>query len=303
MDTTNLTTFLTIAELKSFTQAAETLFLTQPAISKRIKALETEMNAKLFDRLGRQTTLTEAGHILYKRAQIILQQMQEGQREIQNLSRQVTGKLSIATSHHIGLHRLPPALEQYNQQYPDVLLDLHFMDSEQAYHQVMAGKFELAIITIPNNNTNNNKSELIAKTIWEDKLEFVVGPTHELVSNTNRSTKKTEPHSPIHKSLTELAQYPAILPAKNTYTRQIIEQTFKQSEQRIATSMSTNYLETIKMLVKVGLGWSILPHTMLTDELTILKINNITLTRHLGLVRHPARTLSNAATAMVSILG
>jgi len=295
MDTTNLTTFIAIADLKSFSQAAEKLFLTQPAISKRIKALESEMNTKLFDRLGRQTALTEAGHILYKRAQSILQQMEDSQREIQNLSGQITGKLSIATSHHIGLHRLPHVLEQYNQRYPEVFLDLHFMDSEQAYSKVQAGKFELAVITIPDEKNN----ELISEVIWEDTLVFVAGHSHPLAN--------TDQHSRTEQTLTELAKHRAILPAKSTYTRRIIEQVFKQSKQTIETSLSTNFLETIKMLVKVGLGWSVLPQTMLkdellADELVVINIKNVNLVRHLGLIRHPSRTLTNAATEMINIL-
>jgi len=300
MDTANLITFIAIADSKSFSQAAEKLYLTQPAISKRIKALEIEMKTKLFDRLGRQTALTEAGHILYKRAQIILQQMEDSQREIQNLTGQVTGKLNIATSHHIGLHRLPHVLEHYSQQYPDVLLDLHFMDSEQAYRDVQAGKFELAIITIPNNiipnvtAPNKQNSELIAEIIWEDILEFVVGHTHPLAAQAHAI--------PVNHPLTELAKHRAILPAKNTYTRRIIEQAFKQSEQPISTSLSTNFLETIKMLVKVGLGWSVLPQTMLTDELVVINVTNVKLVRRLGVIRHPARTLSNAAKEMINML-
>jgi len=66
--------------------------------------------------------------------------------------------------------------------------------------------------------------------------------------------------------------------------------------------MTTNYLETIKMMVGVGLGWSVLPRSMLNEELLALKIHGIKLTRQLGIVRHQARTLSNAASAMINTL-
>ena len=114
MDTNSLRTFITTAELESFSLAAEQLYLTQPAISKRIAALEEELGAKLFDRIGRHVSLTEAGRTLLQRARIILQEVEDSRRLISNLSGTVSGRLSIGTSHHIGLHRLPPVLRRYS---------------------------------------------------------------------------------------------------------------------------------------------------------------------------------------------
>ncbi|MDH5778224.1 MAG: LysR family transcriptional regulator, partial [Gammaproteobacteria bacterium] len=132
MDLNNLTTFVAVAETGSFSQTSEQLFLTQPAISKRIAALEDELGTSLFDRIGRSVSLTEAGQALLPRAHKILLEVEDSRRAISNLSGNISGKLSIGTSHHIGLHRLPPVLRQFNIAYPDVELDIHFMDSEEA---------------------------------------------------------------------------------------------------------------------------------------------------------------------------
>jgi len=99
-----------------------------------------------------------------------------------------------------------------------------------------------------------------------------------------------------------LAAYNAVLPARNTYTRQILESAFAKTGQQIHTNLSTNYLETIKMLVAVGLGWGILPRTMLTREILVVKIPRLHLLRKLGIVWHPKRTLSNAAKVMMELL-
>jgi len=291
MDTTSLQTFLTIAETGSFSVAAERLFLTQPAISKRIQALESELGTRLIDRVGRQNLLTPAGEIFISHAKVILQQLQDSQREIDNLTGEVSGALRFGTSHHIGLHRLPPILKQLNQKYPNLTLDIHFMDSEAAYRDVQNGKLEIGIITIP----ETPELELKHRVIWIDPLEFVVGKSHPLG---RELAKKPEPVV----SLKELSQCNAILPAKSTYTRQILENAFDTQGFQIKTALSTNYLETIKMLVGVGLGWSVLPRTMLTKDLLVLSLPNFRLNRKLGVVWHPKRTLSNAANRLMQLL-
>ncbi|HEY0722051.1 MAG TPA: LysR family transcriptional regulator [Gammaproteobacteria bacterium] len=285
MDINTLQAFLAVAETTSFSQAAERLFLTQPAISKRIAALEESLGAKLFDRIGRQVALTEAGRALLPRAQRILAELEDSQRAIANLGGQVSGRLTFGTSHHIGLHRLPPILRLYTERYPEVKLDIRFMDSEEACKAVEHGDLELGIVTLP----QHPSPALTVHKVWDDPLTIVAAAGHPL-------TKK--------RSLTpaDLADYPAILPAPGTYTREVLELALQPYGLELRAALSTNYLETIKMLVSVGLGWSVLPCTMLSSEVRPLKVDHLTLARQLGTVHHHARTLSNAAKAMLDIL-
>ncbi len=285
MDSTNLKTFITVAELGSFSLAGERLYLTQPAVSKRIKALEQELDTHLFDRIGRRVSLTEAGRTLLPRAQAILQAMEDSRRELGNLSSEVGGRLSIGTSHHIGLHRLPPVLRRFSRDYPAVELDLQFMDSEAACRAVQTGQLELGIVTLP----SQPLADLDSTQIWSDPLSVVVGHEHPLASETELTPRA-------------LADHPAILPAHGTYTREILEQAIVPELGSLRVGMNTNYLETIKMLVSVGLGWSVLPDSMLGEELLALEIPGLTLSRQLGYVHHQQRTLSNAARAMLDQL-
>ena len=285
MDTTGLRTFITAAELESFSLAADQLFLTQPAVSKRLATLEDELGTSLFDRIGRRVFLTEAGRELLPRAKSILNEIEDSRRLIANLAGTVTGRLSIGTSHHIGLHRLPPVLRNYSAQYPDVELDLHFMDSEAACRAVLAGELELGIVTLPPEPIDDLETEII----WPDPLSIVINKDHPLA--TQSKTK-----------LQELANTPAILPAHGTYTRELLEQAFAPKGLTLKTGMTTNYLETIKMMVSVGLGWSVLPETMLSKEIVTLNVNGINISRQLGFVHHPRHTLSNAAKAIIGVL-
>ncbi len=285
MDTENLRTFIAVAEYDSFSLAAEQLHLTQPAVSKRIAALEANLKAKLFDRIGRHAHLTEAGKALMPRAQRILNELEDSRRLLDNLTDQVKGKLSVGTSHHIGLHRLPPVLRNFVQQYPEVELDLQFMDSEAACAAVEHGDLELAIVTLP--PTPSDHLELIP--IWPDPLSIVIGVDHPLA---NRKQVRLE----------QLADFPAILPSTGTYTRQLAEQALAPYGLSLLTGLSTNYLETIKMMVSVGLGWSILPLSMVDEQLHALRVPGFKVARTLGVVRHNNRTLSNAANQLIEAL-
>lgn len=285
MEFAALKAFVAVAETGSFSVAAERLFLTQPAVSKRIAALESELDTRLFDRIGRTVTLTEAGVALLPRAQNMLVELKDSIRAVSSLSDEVRGTLRFATSHHIGLHRLPPTLKRYTQAYPQVRLDIRFMDSEAACVAVEHGDLELGIVTLPPAPSSN----LTTEVIWQDPLGIVVSRSHPLTGKADVT-------------LGELAQHVAVLPSSNTYTRQIAEQAFSRLGLELEVTFSTNYLETIKMLVSVGIGWSLLPNTMLDKHICMLSVEELSLQRSLGIVYHRERTLSNAARALISEL-
>lgn len=284
MDIANLKAFVSIAKTGSFSLSSVELFITQPAISKRIAALETELGRPLFDRIGRKVHLTEAGKALQKHAQIILKEVYNAKQTFTNLSDTIQGELKIATSHHIGLHRLPSVLTHYVSNYPYVDLAIDFMDSEDACKLVEQGEIELAIVTLPLIKIPHLQQALI----WNDPLSFVVNKKHEL-----RNQKI---------SLKKLTSYPAVLPSHGTFTREVIQRLFAQKNLQLNIKMSTNYLETIKMLIQVGLGWGVLPTSMVDSKLQILKAPTTTLTRKLGIVWHAKHSLSNPAQALIDYL-
>jgi DNA-binding transcriptional LysR family regulator len=284
MDIEYLHAFIAVARHGSFSSAAGVLHLTQPAVSKRVAALEQSLDTRLFDRIGRRVTLTEAGLTLLTRAEKILAEVEDTRRAIINLAGEVRGRLSVATSHHIGLHRLPPVLRQFTRQYPDVQLDLCFMDSEAACRTVIQGELELAVVTLP----AEESADLEVIPVWNDPLVLVSAPDHPLCKKARLT-------------LDRLSDYPAILPATGTYTRALIERAFEIPGISLRVNLETNYLETIKMMVSIGLGWSLLPRTMVDRSLCTQRIKALQVVRHLGIVRHSQRTLSNAARALISV--
>ncbi|MGH1432254.1 MAG: LysR family transcriptional regulator [Neptuniibacter sp.] len=286
MDTSTLQAFLAVAESGSFSKAASQLYLTQSAVSKRIALLEEQLGSKLFDRIGRSISVTEAGNELLPRARDILLQFDDAKRAINNISSgEIMGTLSFAASHHISLHRLPNYLRRFSEECPDVELDLRFEESEVAYEGVLKGDLELALITLSPDPDENIHSEII----WDDLLQYVVSEDHPLATS-NEIT------------LAELTAYNAILPGANTFTRSLVEQLFDQHDLSLNVTMSTNYLDTIHMMVSIGLGWSLLPESLVGDLKVLKVVDSEPVHRNLGIIFHRNRTLSKAANHLAEIL-
>lgn len=286
MDIQNLRAFILVAETGSFSLAAEKLHLTQPAVSKRVALLEEQLDAVLFDRIGRTIGLTEAGRALLPHAKSVQQALEAAAQSVRDLSGEIAGQLRLATSHHIGLHRLPPVLSQFSRDYPAVHIDIDFMDSEQAYELITQGKAELAVVTL----APASEESLVTLPLWRDPLDFMLARDHELLQAT-----KTP-------SLQAMSEHPAILPGLNTYTGQIIKQLFDHHGLELEVSLASNYLETIRMMASVGLGWTILPRSMCDDSLATIAVKDIAIERTLGLVYHQGRSLSRAARAFIDVV-
>ncbi|MEP3351012.1 MAG: LysR family transcriptional regulator [Marinomonas sp.] len=285
IDIAELITFIKVAETGSFSHAASQLFVTQPAISKRIAALESNLGVQLFDRIGRQVQLTEAGIRLLPKARKMAEDLQDIKRSMSLQMQDVSGELRISTSHHVGLRRLPKSLKRFQEDFPSAQLEIEFSQSEEAYQDVLKGRAELGIITL-----SHKENPLIESLpIWSDPLTCVVSKDHPLAQIEQLS-------------LVELAQHACVLPNKNTFTRQIAEQVFGKQGLKPQVRMNTNNLETLAMLVSIGWGWSLLPSTLVDDKLAVLNLPDLNVERKLGIIHHKQKTLSRAALAFIELL-
>jgi DNA-binding transcriptional LysR family regulator len=279
MQLSELQTFCDVADTGSFSAAAERAFVTQPAVTKRIQSLEGRLDTRLFDRIGKRVYLTPSGQLLRDQAREILELVKDTEKMLLNLNDRVAGHLSIATSHHIGLHRLAPALRDFKARYSDVSLNIDFEDSEVAHEMMRRGDIELAVVTL----NPAGDEDLVSTPLWNDALRFV--------SATPRGAT----------TLHELAKEPCVLPGTGTYTGRIVLDRFASVGIDLEPAMSTNYLETIGMLVSVGLGWSVLPTSMVND-LSAFDVDCPDMSRTLGVITNPQRAMSNAARAFIEVL-
>lgn len=285
MDSNALKAFVTIVDQGSFSEAAENLHLTQPAISKRLAALENQLGTPLLERSHRQIRLTDAGARLLPHARRILDEVHNARLALQDGAGEVSGHLALIASHHIGLHHLPAWLQRLSREYPEVSLGLQFMDSEGAYDQMRKRTAELAFVTL--SESMDQSFEVHVR--WEDRMAFVVSPDHPLA----------QLDSP---GLAELSRYDALLPEAGTATYRTVSRLFLDADLPLNLPMPTNYMETLKVMAGVGLGWSVLPVNMVDESLKVVPVPH-RVSRFLGAIGLRGRTLSPQARALLGIAG
>lgn len=294
MDIHLLKTFVVLIDTGSFSRTGEILYLTQPAVSKRIALLENQLGVPLIDRVGKKIFITEGGRELYRRAEQLLMDIEDCKRAISHRKMTVSGVLSFSCSHHIALYRLPRILEEFCSMYPSVELDIRFSESERCRQAVESGEVEFALATLP----QKTNSSLVLTPVWEDEMRIVVGTNHHLARPINKQSG-----SSTSTSLERIVSSRAIMPPPTSVTFQLIADYFSARGLQFQVAITSNYLETIKMLVDVGLGWGVLPSSMVdNDRIVSLGSDIFQLDRGLGVITHSKRTLSNAAAEILALI-
>jgi len=286
MNIQHLITFSRVKQTGNITQAAIELGITQPAVSKRLAALELQLGSELFFRIGTGLVLTQAGEILSPVCENILKLIADTQHEIQSLGNSLSGKLVIACSHHIGLYRLPQLLAEYKNNFPAVDLQFHFTESEDAYHQVQSGVVDLALLTLPEKADN----QVIQKLIWSDEMEIMIANSHPILKSKHLS------------DLQKLLKIPAIFTDDTDFTRLMLEQKFSNYQLNKSNNFGANNLELIRMLVESEQGWGVLPTSMRNQKLRSIKLAELSFNRPLGYAHNKQRNLSKTAEEFIQLL-
>lgn len=283
-----LAAFVAVADCGSFSAAAERLHLSQPAITKRIQSLEQALGQPLFERLGRQTRPLESATIVLPQAREILARLADIERSLRDRSDRIEGKLRLATSHHIALHRLPAALDACRTRYPGIELQLLFLDSEAGIDAVARRQVDLALATLP----EKLPTGLQAGALWSDQLLVML--RGELL--------ESAPCPSSEEWRDWLENQPAILPPAGSATRIRIDRALHRIGLHLEARHESPYLEVIRVLAQAGLGLAVLPSSLSTPGLVRAKIPRLEITRSLGWVKHGARHQSRAESAFIGLL-
>ena len=282
MDTNAIKAFIAVAETSSVTKASKKLFLTQPAISRRISQLEEQLGVRLFDRVNKKMFLTLAGTKLLPRCRKIMEDIDLAAREASYMGDKVMGNLAVGMSHHVSLYRAPENLKRYQDLYPDVELDLNFLPSEDAISLVERGKLELALVTLPNKKIKN----LDFTAIWRDELYIAIPNTKEYRDS----------------SLEDLSRKPVILPHLSSTTRKNIDKVFFDFGLNFSHITETSNFEVIGKMIETGLGWSVMPAHMMNTNIIRTHADKFVAIRTQGVVKHNQRQLSLASEALLNLL-
>jgi len=249
-----LQVFHTVAKLLSFTKAAETLHMTQPAVTFQVRQLEEYFNTRLFDRTHNRISLTEAGRRVYEYAGEIFDLYARMENSVRELTGEVSGVLIIGASTTIAEYMLPALLGDFKDKYPDVNVRLKVSNTEGIVSMVENNVIDLGVVEAPVANKN-----LAVELCKEDQLVAIVPTDHPLAKR-----ESIKPH--------ELLEYPYICREEGSGTREVILDYLSDvglncGELNIIMELGSP--EAIKGAVEAGIGITVLSRATLSKELKL----------------------------------
>jgi len=291
MNLNQLRIFQSAARLLNFTRAAEELHLTQPGISKHLKALEEYYGTRLFDRLGKKQVLTQAGELLFEATSAIFNLLDGAKTRIDDLNGLAGGKLIVGASVTIGSYLLPDKLVRFRLRHPGIEIKVETAFSRQIAEKVLDNSVELGLVGhyLPD-------PRLLARPFLTERLVLIVSHRHPWAG------RKSDVRP------AELANQTLLLSKRGSGTWRIVEEFLAGKGARLGNTIELGTSEAVKQAVAANLGVSLLSEHLLDRELADGVLMAVSLAggepmRHLYLVQHKDRYLSLAAQAFVDLLG
>lgn len=276
-----LRVFREVANQASFRRAAEVLYITQPAVTQQIKALEEELGSRLFDRSGGKVRLTAAGEVLLRHAGEAEATLSRAVEEIGSLEGEVRGALRVAASTTIAQYVLPRLLAEFARQHQGVRLELESANTQRVVEAVASGDAPIGLIEGPAHN-----QELMVEPWLEDELLLVVPAGHEWAGE--------------EIALSALGSAKLLVREPGSGTREVIEQALKRAGapiQRMEIAMELGSTEALLACVEAGLGVGFASRFALERQralgtLAVVKVKGLRIARELSMV-HPRGPKTN----------
>lgn len=249
-----LQVFHTVARQLSFTKAAETLHMTQPAVTFQVRQLEEYFNTRLFDRTHNRISLTDAGQRVYEYADRIFSLYAEMENAVRDLTGEVSGVLMLGASTTIAEYMLPALLGDFKSKYPEVSIRLQVANTDGIVSMVENNTIDLGVVEAPVSNKN-----LVVETCRMDQMVLAVPPSHELAA------KKSI-------SIIELLNHPYICREEGSGTREVMLEAMNIAGADPASLdivMELGSPEAVKGAVEAGMGVSILSRATIEKELKL----------------------------------
>ncbi|CAM4023586.1 LysR family transcriptional regulator [Alkalicoccus chagannorensis] len=238
MDIELFRTFLTVARLGSYSAAAEALSLTQPAVSRQTARLEAYFQTPLFYRAGRRTLLTEAGIEVKKRAEEILNLVEETTHTIEAMQTHASGTIHIGASTTIGNYSLAPMMLTFRDIHPQVDAHLHIRPTRDIMELLRERKVDAAVVPY------TPEIELYkAITYVQDEIMFTAAPHHPAARSSTLS-------------LNDLLQTTWVVRSAESNTRQTVEKQLKQAGIKHPDGLKLDTTEAVKQALQTGKGIS-----------------------------------------------
>lgn len=270
--------FRAVAQQLSFRKAAEVLFLTQPAVSLQVKALETDLGVQLFDRTGSRVALTAAGRVLLEYADRVHAMLSQAEQEIAALGGELAGQLALGASTTIAQYVLPRLLGEFLKGHPRVQPSLISGNTQRIVEAVAAREIALGFIEGP-----SRSKDVKEEAFFADEIVLVVPAAHEWAERGRIAAR-------------ELVSAPILMRERGSGTRHVVEMALEHHDVKPASlsiAMELDSTEAIKSAVDAGLGvgfiskWAIAKDARAGSSLQIVEVDDLRITRQFLMVFAP----------------
>lgn len=284
MDFKQIEAFISVAKLKSFSKAANTIFLSQPTISSHISSLERELNIQLFDRTSKEVNLTPAGESFLDYAVDIINTRNHAIVALSDFNSNISGKLNLSASTTPCNSIVPILTKKFSSLYPEVTFNINEQNSGKIIKDIINLESELGIV-----GTSINHDKIKSYKLLEDELVVISHPSLNL---------------PRELEIKDLLKYKFIFREKNSATRKTFEDLVSEQfdTNKLNVLCEVNNLDTLVQFVKTGMGISIVSskiyeNSSSDNKLTESKIKDLNLKRNIYLIMNSKRTLTPTARA------
>lgn len=283
-------TFLAVARAKNFTRAAEALHVSQSTLSQHVLELERELDARLFDRLGRAVTLTEAGRLLEEHAARIATTVASARRALDELKGLARGSLVIGASTTPGIYVLPGIVATFRRRYPGIEVSLRIGNSRVIEERIRADEVDLGVV---GGHILGARERCVAAGLL-DELLLIVPPRHPWAKRREIAPR-------------ELAEAPLLMREQGSATRLVTERALRQAGVRFTTAMELDHVEAIKQAVMAGLGVALVSMYAVRGEIATrrlcgLRLKGLRVRRHFHVIHNEARALTASGRAFMALL-
>ncbi|GKU80497.1 LysR family transcriptional regulator [Paenibacillus sp. L3-i20] len=291
MNLIKLQTFITLSKCLNFTEAAEQLYCSQPAVTMQIQSLEKDLGFPLFDRIGKKLFLTNQGEHFKPYAEQIINLVHSSKEHIKQLDNLAFGTLSFGASNFVGVYLLPAVLSNFTKKYSGIKINMNITSSTHLINMLESNKVELLVLS---NRIPVDESYFATNTFHQDKLVLVVNSQHHLAQRKECS-------------LEDLVNETMILKPSKSATRDYLEGEFRKHGFDFPKYMEISSLEAIKQSVIHGLGISVVSDLAIKQEienglLVEVPVKGVEFQRGVMYVYRRGTHLSPAATEFIALL-
>jgi LysR family nitrogen assimilation transcriptional regulator len=290
MELRQLRYFLEVADLKSFSRAAATLGIAQPALSRHVRMLEKELGTELFYRDGRGASLTSVGKQYYEKVRTILHQLEEARTEVQAAKDIPTGEVVLGVPPQLGAVLVVQLIKRFGDRFPNVRIRISEGFSYQIAERLSAGRLDLGFVYDP------YVYRYLSSVMMIEEALYLVGPAGNPIT--------AGPDVPFR----DIAPCPLVMPDLPSTLRTRVAEVAAQLDVTLHWTIEVDSIPAIKQLVMDGAGFTILPRAAIYDEikrglLSAAPIVDPVVSRPLGVVVPVKGAVSVATRKLIQIIG